>query len=361
MTQRICLLFAAVVGFCGSLYLASVAPACCPVGPLGKPVINADQTMIILWDSAAKTQHLIRKASFKSEADDFGFLVPTPTQPELNESGNDAFPFIQKLTEPVIERIKRPSGGMGCGCGAPLTPTAGLANAKTVEVLEEKLVAGFHASVLAADSATDLVEWLDDHGYAFSPEVEEWAKPYVDAGWKITALKIAKLEEGQTDNTVAASALRLTFETETPIFPYREPDFKQQPSALGAHGRLLRIYFIGEARYQGDLTESVAWSGRVAWSDKIDAENRKKILDLLNLPEGTGPNTWWLTEFEDNWAYAKAPSDLRFARHANQNTVHRPPIIEYVAAKSSPDVMACLFVAVIVVPYGLRKIRRTFN
>ena len=64
---------------------------------------------------------------------------------------------------------------------------AGLANAKAVEVLEEKLVAGFHASVLAADSAGDLVEWLDDHGYAFSPEVEEWARPYVDAGWKITA------------------------------------------------------------------------------------------------------------------------------------------------------------------------------
>ena len=66
----------------------SPLPACCPVPPNGKPVVNADQTVILLWDPATKTQHFIRQASFKSGADDFGFLVPTPTQPELDESGN---------------------------------------------------------------------------------------------------------------------------------------------------------------------------------------------------------------------------------------------------------------------------------
>jgi hypothetical protein len=51
-------------------------PACCPVPPSGKPVVNADQTVIMIWDAATKTQHFIRQASFKSAADDFGFLVP---------------------------------------------------------------------------------------------------------------------------------------------------------------------------------------------------------------------------------------------------------------------------------------------
>src|SRR5690242_15624687 len=116
MTQRTCLTLTIILSQASSLYLATVAPACCPVGHSGMPVINADQTMIILWDAATKTQHLIRKASFKSAGDDFGFLVPTPTQPELNESGNDAFPFLQNLTEPVVERRQRPSGGTGCAC-----------------------------------------------------------------------------------------------------------------------------------------------------------------------------------------------------------------------------------------------------
>ena len=49
--------------------------ACAPA-PSGKLVVNADQTVIIIWDAANNTQHFIRKASFKSEADDFGFLIP---------------------------------------------------------------------------------------------------------------------------------------------------------------------------------------------------------------------------------------------------------------------------------------------
>jgi hypothetical protein len=52
------------------------AAACAPCfRDSGKPVVNADQTVIILWDAAKKTEHFIRKASFKSDADDFGFLI----------------------------------------------------------------------------------------------------------------------------------------------------------------------------------------------------------------------------------------------------------------------------------------------
>src|SRR5215813_1786031 len=81
------------------------AQACCTAPPSGKPVVNADQTVIMIWDTATKTQHFIRQASFKSEADDFGFLVPSPSQPELSESGNEAFPFLLKLTEPETKKL----------------------------------------------------------------------------------------------------------------------------------------------------------------------------------------------------------------------------------------------------------------
>ena len=158
-------------------------PACCPAGPLGKPVVNADQTVIILWDEAAKTQHFIRKASFKSDADDFGFLVPSPAVPDLEESGSAAFPYLQKLTEPEIEKVRRPSGGVGCGCGGMMPGEVNLAAGKAdVEVRMEKEVAGFHAVVLESKSADALVKWLKERGYAFSPEVAAWAKPYIEAG-----------------------------------------------------------------------------------------------------------------------------------------------------------------------------------
>ena len=116
--------------------------------------------------------------------------MPTPSQPDLSESGNEAFPFLQKLTEPEKQKMARPSGGLSCGCGGAAPGLQG--DVKSVRVLEEKLVAGFKAVVLEADSAGALVGWLKENGYAFSPEVEAWAKPYVEAGWKITATSPAK-------------------------------------------------------------------------------------------------------------------------------------------------------------------------
>jgi hypothetical protein len=334
------------------------ALTCCPAPPSGKPVVNADQTVIMIWDADTKTQHFIRQASFKSDADDFGFLVPTPTQPELSESGNEAFPVLQKLTEPERQKVRRPSGTMACGCGANAPPAAGLAKQDAVRVLDEKLVAGFKASVLEADSAEVLVKWLKENGYAFSPEVQAWAKPYVDAKWKITALKVAKSADAKDSQKVAASALRITFKTDRPLFPYREPNPEKAATALSAHHRLLRIYFIADAKYQGKMDGDAGWTGRVAWAGKVKAEDRARTLALLNLPPTTGPAEWWLTEFEDDWPYRSAPADVYFSRSRDQDPVQRPPIIEYVSSPWPEDGMVYVLAATLVVPPLLRRFRR---
>jgi hypothetical protein len=230
--------------------------------------------------------------------------------------------------------------------------------AKSVRVLQEKLVAGLHAVVLETKSANDLVNWLQDHGYAFSPAVEAWAKPYVEAGWKITALKVAKDKETKEQKSVAASALRMTFKTDRPLFPYREPNSESPAKALGADKRLLRIYLLADGRYRGELTREVAWTGKVAWANQLKPEDRKKVLELLKLPETTGPADWWLTEFEDDWPYRVAPADVYFARAADQHAVKRPPIIEYVSAPWPTDVMVYALAAVLVLPPLVRRVRQ---
>jgi hypothetical protein len=322
--------------------------ACCAVFAVGKAVVNADQSVIIIWDAANKTQHFIRRASFKAEADDFGFLVPSPTQPELAEAGDEAFPYLGQLTAPEI--IKAPRGmGMGCGCSAAMKDAAP-GRAPSVTVLEEKSVAGFHAAVLETKSATALVQWLKDHDYAYSPQVEAWARPYVEAGWKITALKVAK-DKGEKDKrTVTASSLRMSFKTDRPLFPYREPDYKNTAEALGAKRRMLRIFFLADARYQGELTKDHSWSGQAVWAGKLAAADRKKLLEQLKLPETTGPAEWYLTEFEDQWVYQLAPADVYFARAATQDSLKRPPHTQYVATPYPRDGSAYALAAVLIVP-----------
>jgi hypothetical protein len=349
-----------LLGVCLLLATSSnPAAACAPCyHDSGKPVVNADQTVIILRDAEKKTEHFIRKASFKSDADDFGFLIPSPTAPELAESGNEAFPFLQTLTEPKTATMSRPSSGFGCGCSANPMMSAGDAKnaAPPVRLLAEKEVAGFHAVVLETKSSDALVDWLKDHSYAFSPEVKAWAKPYVEGGWKITALKVAKRKDGDP-TLVAASALRLSFQTDRPLFPYREPDPKEAAALLGAKDRLLRIYFLADSRFDGELTAANPWTGQPAWANKLSPEDRKKALDLLKLPDTTGPKAYWLTEFEDHWPYRVAAADLYFAASAKQETLERPPIIHYVASLSSNDVAFYGLAVVVALPLYLRRLR----
>ena len=193
----------ALTAACLMAYLISHSvKACCPAGPKGRSVVNADQTVIIIWDAARKMQHFIRKASFKSEADDFGFLVPSPSQPELAESSNDA--FVRNLSEvakPEIKWVERPRTRDENDERDKKKDT----KKEYVKVLEHKLVAGFNAAVLETNSTAALVQWLKDNGYAFSPAVEAWAKPYVDAGWKITALKVAKNKDGKSKKDVGGA------------------------------------------------------------------------------------------------------------------------------------------------------------
>ncbi|MGI8978260.1 MAG: DUF2330 domain-containing protein [Pirellulaceae bacterium] len=343
---------------CFVVTAASPTPACCPAGPRGMPVVNADQTVVILWDPATKTEHFIRQASFKSDAADFAFLIPTPNEPELEESGNEAFPFLAKVTEPEIKRVPRPSAGVGCACSA--APDAAVKSdvAENVTVLSEKKVAGFNAQVLEATSAAALVAWLKDHGYEFSPEVEAWLQPYVDQGWKITALKVAKEEGQQEEKQLGAAALRLSFKTDRPLFPYREPDPEQAAAALDAKQRLLRIFFVSDKRYQGELTKESPWTGIVAWSDKLPAAKRDELLKHLALPDSTGPSNYWLTEFEDYWPYKAAPADLYFSADASQETVKRPPIIQYVNSRGPLDATLLGFLALALTPWAWQRWRR---
>jgi hypothetical protein len=357
MSLRRILAVVSIAVVLGTGLLAAHVLACCPAPPPGKQVVNADQSVIMIWDPNSNTQHFIRQATFRSEADDFGFLVPTPSQPELDESGNETFMYLQQLTAPEIE-IRKGQSSYGCGCSPAAKSGVKKAEPKeSVRVLEEKLVAGFKASVLEADSANALVAWLKDNGYDYSPQIEAWARPYVDAHWKITALRVAKGEKNQKNTTVAASALRISFKTDRPVFPYREPDTASEAAKLNARNRLLRIYFISTARYQGELTKETPWTGQVAWANKLKAEQRRTVLELLKLPAETSPEHWWLTEFEDNWAYKAAPADVYFSRSADQTTKKRPAIIQYVASPWPGDVMTYAAALLVVIPVVFRRRR----
>lgn len=313
--------------------------ACCAVAGSQNHVVNANQTVVMIWDKQRQTQHFIRKADFKTDAADIGFLVPSPSRPQLEESGNGAFSELATITAPKASY----GGGFPLGCAAATQPQA-LAN--RVTVIEEKRVAGFDATVLTARSGDDLVNWLKDNGYAYSPAVSEWAKPYLGGNWHFTALKVVKNERARTNDELKAASLRISFKTDRPLFPYREPDSKASSNNLDVKHRLLRIYFIAEAQYEGKIDGSKPWSGKTKWSGDI-TQHRKSLLEKLNLPESTGPSKWWLTEIEDQWPYKKAAGDVYFAPVAKQITFDRSANSQRNPMDASALVMLASFIWVV--------------
>ena len=79
--------------------LAVPVRACAIAWPRGEQVGIATESALIIWDEKSKTQHFIRRASFETELPYFGFLVPTPTKPDLAEAPDELFRRLEDWTK----------------------------------------------------------------------------------------------------------------------------------------------------------------------------------------------------------------------------------------------------------------------
>ncbi|HYV34261.1 MAG TPA: DUF2330 domain-containing protein [Gemmataceae bacterium] len=319
------------------------ADGCASAARRGVPVAIADESAIIIWHEASKTEHFIRRASFTTDAKDFGFLVPTPTQPELGESSDEAFSSLTQILsipKPTDKKGKAKKGSAGGGKAAP-----------HVEVLDQKRVAGQDVVVLKATDADALGKWLTAHEYDFSASLKDWVKPYIDAKWIITASKIAKDKDGAAIKNVASAAVRMSFKTEKPFFPYSEPaDQREGKTALPA--RLLRVFFISTDKVKGAIGEKGNhWPGKVVFADKLAPPYSSKLLHLLKLPSGeTVPTTWYLTIFEDRETPRPGTADVYFGPDPDPNPKKQEPQFQDGAARPSAGFAWCLVCALILLP-----------
>src|SRR5262249_8025062 len=183
------------------------APGCAAAPREDQRVSVSDESALIVWDEATKTEHFIRRARFEATDYDFGFLVPSPNRPQLEEADGTLYDDLSKLTAPktVYETQEfREEGVFGCADRAARHGAAAGMGEKAdpggVAVLAPKRVGDLDAAVLAfkpgaqltpEQSAADLLKWLRDNGYAVRPDLLDWIKVYAGQVWVITAFKIA--------------------------------------------------------------------------------------------------------------------------------------------------------------------------
>ncbi|RYX82247.1 DUF2330 domain-containing protein [bacterium] len=315
------------------LALSMLAPATCHACAMisdnpNSPIRITTESALIVWDSKSGTEHFIRRANFRTESKNFGFLVPTPTKPQLGAVQDQLFNQLEhellpkrktivqsgiKWTSLLFSQKQLTLGGAIIDTAAPSGAPGG------VEVIEQKRIGDYDAAVLKASDAPALLKWLREHRYTISPDTRDWLSPYIKAGYFLTAFQIAA---NVNTHSAEAGAIRLSFKSEAPFYPYREPESARKVRDY----RSLRVFFVGDKRVDAQIAnqgKSARWPGDLHYSAPLDAQKLKG----QGLPLPDGPLR--LTAFIDGSSPRPGWGDLNFAPASDQSELTPPPRIIY--------------------------------
>ena len=313
MTRLICLCLFSI-----GVFFAAQADACMPAPKSGQYVTVTDEAAIIVWDAETKVEHFIRRATFSTDATDMGFIVPTPGKPELEAVDNSVFELLERQTAARIIAKSKGRGGLGCGSAAPGAAMVEV-SAGRVDVVEVKEVAGQKATVLSATDAVALRKWLESNDYPVSEAMEEWAKYYVEKKWFFTAFKFTK---NMKADGLTAAAVKMSFPTETPIYPYKEPATK---TAKAGASRTLKVFLLASVKMEDTFKDTKkGWAGQTEYAKPIGVSSAQPWFSLLKL--GDAPNKLWLTEMVDRSNPRLVSHDIKFQEAADQDEKERAPI-----------------------------------
>lgn len=282
----------------------------------------SSENVVILWDHVNKRQHFIRDTVFTTDAREIAYIIPLPSQPELAEANADLFNDV----EFAWGSAKRAWESRG------MTADGSVASAPAgIEILEEKTVAGYDATVLKAKDPAALRAWLEKNEFPLPPTLTPWAEPYTKGDFVFVALKLAKgsvptrtqedVQEGRGNAGPAfrTGALRMSFDTEQPYYPYREP-----AAAAPRAPRDWRVMFVSTTGVlpfvQGQDELGIQSQGSYLVPDSHAA----KFAQLAGLPAGAVRTPVVITKLSGGGSAPRPDKDLTFASTLPDNIEGRP-------------------------------------
>ncbi len=239
-----------------------------------------DEAAVIIWDSKTQTEHFIRRVEFESGAKQIGFLVPTPTVPELVEVEPKIFDLANDISAPHIVPPKKNVGLLPAALlatvplfdlsvlgyyrcfhypGVSLSADSLPGEDYPVRELVKEDVAGYHATVLDADNVTQVQDWCKQKNFAWQPADAAWLGPYVKKHWKITAFQLINPQKG---HFFEPRLVRLSFKTAQPFYPYSEPASSREPEYYEGSletVRSLTVSILSDTYTTGALEEGLNW------------------------------------------------------------------------------------------------------
>ncbi|HEX6275249.1 MAG TPA: DUF2330 domain-containing protein, partial [Polyangiaceae bacterium] len=208
-----------------------------------RPSLAHEQALII-YDQKANRQHFIREVAFRRATEPFGFVVPTPSRPE-----------VAAVTKSPFRDLRQVFGFGGVeatgGFGSFRPGTRGGGGIDGVTLLDVKNVGSFTAFVLAATDEIGLSNWLARQKLVKSPEAGAWLAHYVRLGFFFVAMRYEPKPEAAGTRLVEPDAaksetMRISFDSALPYYPYFEPERPGVPDEL----RLLELWVASDGAFE---------------------------------------------------------------------------------------------------------------
>lgn len=259
-------------------------------------MLLSGEQVVIVWDPATKTQHFVRQATFTTKAKDFGFIVPTPSKPELSVADTAVFASLAAY----VERKKAEQKAWKLGEAKATQGVTG-----SIEILDTKQVGDYLATVVKASDASALNAWLKRNGFVSRPAMEQWLDHYIRQEWVFTALKYNGGEATETKT----QAVRLSFKTDKPHYPFKMPSDTWPPGWK----RPLTVYFVSTGRAESRyVARDASWEAQVDWAGPMTSSVATRLAGQLNLHKSAIPRDATLTVFVNKANRNGFDSDLVF-------------------------------------------------
>ncbi|MEM6731821.1 MAG: DUF2330 domain-containing protein, partial [Myxococcota bacterium] len=212
-----------------------------------QPIEQSAERIVFGADAETGTIETHVQIAYQGTAEDFAWVVPVPSQPELFLSTDTLFTSLSSRTQPRFFLDWREEGNcqfVGCGAfggicldDAEATPSAGSGAGEGVTVVAEQNVGPYDTVTLQADSAQLLLDWLQNNGYQLPDTLMPVLEPYIMESTYFVALRLSQ-DEGVGD----LAPLGMRYVATTPMIPIQLTSIAASPDMR------LEVYVLGENR-----------------------------------------------------------------------------------------------------------------
>lgn len=213
------------------------------------PIVQAGENILFAMKDGVVTAHI--QVQYSGPAEEFGWLLPLPSIPEVGVGTDELFAQLIATTQPKYRLNREYEGncpfdpqGPGNFGGSPASDSGGSERGEDSVLVLRDSVGPYDYAVLRADSQQPMLDWLAANRFFVPTATATAVAPYIRPGAYFLALKLRKGNDvGDLQPVV------VKYRSDLPMIPIvltsvaADPDMGVQVWMLGEHRAIPRNYY----------------------------------------------------------------------------------------------------------------------